>query len=105
MDPEHAHAGEEFGGLEKQIKASGMPKAIKEKALLELDKLKLMPMTSAEATVVRGYLEWLLKMPWKQSSRVNHDLNKAQACLEADHYGLDKVKERILEYLAVATAG
>ena len=78
-----------------------MSKEGKEKATSELNKLKLMSPMSAEATVVRNYIDWLLKAPWKKRSRILRDLNRAGQVLEEDHYGLDKVKERILEYLAV----
>jgi ATP-dependent Lon protease len=78
-----------------------MPKDAKEKAVSELNKLKLMSPMSAEATVVRNYVDWLVKAPWKKRSKVYKDLKKAEDVLEADHYGLEKVKERILEYLAV----
>ena len=78
-----------------------MTKEAKEKATSELNKLKLMSPMSAEATVVRNYVDWLLKAPWKKRSKVLKDLSRAEEVLEEDHYGLDKVKERILEYLAV----
>jgi ATP-dependent Lon protease len=78
-----------------------MPRDAKEKAVSELNKLKLMSPMSAEATVVRNYVDWLVKAPWKKRSKVFKDLKKAEDVLEADHYGLEKVKERILEYLAV----
>jgi len=94
-------APNELGELEKNIAAAGMPKEVKEKAASELSKLKLMSPMSAEATVVRNYLDWLLKAPWKKRSRVFQSLEKAGQVLEKDHYGLEKVKERILEYLAV----
>ncbi len=87
--------------LEKRIKAAGMPKEAREKALAELKKLKMMSPMSAEATVVRNYIDWLLNVPWKKRSKVQKDLRKAEEILEHDHYGLEKVKERILEYLAV----
>ena len=87
--------------LENKIEKAGMPKEAKEKAVSELNKLKLMSPMSAEATVVRNYIDWLLKAPWKKRSKVFKDLKKAEDVLEADHYGLEKVKERILEYLAV----
>ena len=78
-----------------------MPKEAKAKATSELNKLKLMSPMSAEATVVRNYIDWLVKAPWKKRSKVIRDLNRAESVLEEDHYGLEKVKERILEYLAV----
>ncbi len=94
-------APNELADLENKIEKAGMPKEAKEKATSELNKLKLMSPMSAEATVVRNYIDWLLKAPWKKRSKVFKDLSKAEDVLEADHYGLEKVKERILEYLAV----
>jgi ATP-dependent Lon protease len=94
-------APNELADLEHKIEKAGMPKDAKEKAVSELNKLKLMSPMSAEATVVRNYVDWLVKAPWKKRSKVFKDLKKAEDVLEADHYGLDKVKERILEYLAV----
>ncbi len=94
-------APNELADLENKIEKAGMPKEAKEKATSELNKLKLMSPMSAEATVVRNYVDWLLKAPWKKRSKVFKELTKAEAVLEADHYGLEKVKERILEYLAV----
>ena len=91
----------ELADLEAKIEKAGMSKEGFEKATSELNKLKLMSPMSAEATVVRNYIDWLLKAPWKKKSKVLRDLTKAEAILEEDHYGLDKVKERILEYLAV----
>ena len=91
----------ELGDLEDKIEKAGMTAEAKEKATAELNKLKLMSPMSAEATVVRNYVDWLLKAPWKKRSKVLRDLNRAEEVLEEDHYGLDKVKERILEYLAV----
>ena len=87
--------------LEQKIEKAGMPKDVKSKAKTELNKLRMMQPMSAEATVVRNYIDWLASVPWKKRSRVRHDLNKAQGVLDADHYGLEKVKERIVEYLAV----
>ncbi len=87
--------------LARKIEKSGMPKAAKIKANAELNKLKMMPAMSAEATVVRNYLDWLTQVPWKKTTKATIDLPKAETQLDADHYGLDKVKERILEYLAV----
>jgi ATP-dependent Lon protease len=87
--------------LEKRIEESGMSKEAMEKAASELNKLKMMSPMSAEATVVRNYIDWMLNVPWKKRSRIRKQLDKAEEILEADHYGLDKVKERILEYLAV----
>jgi len=94
-------APNEIGELEKRIKAAGMPKEAREKANSELAKLKLMSPMSAEATVVRNYVDWLVKSPWKKRSKVHLDITAAEKVLEADHYGLEKVKERIVEYLAV----
>lgn len=85
----------------KKIDKNRLSKEAKEKALAEVKKLKNMSAMSSEATVVRNYLDWILDIPWKKRSKVNKDLNKAMEVLEQDHYGLDKVKERILEYLAV----
>jgi len=87
--------------MAKRIAAAGMPKPVEAKAKSELAKLKQMSPMSAEAGVVRNYLDWLLGVPWKKRSKVRKDLNAAQRTLDADHYGLEKVKERILEYLAV----
>ncbi|RDX38426.1 endopeptidase La [Kangiella sp. HD9-110m-PIT-SAG07] len=87
--------------LAKKIEEAGMSKEAKEKAEAELKKLKMMSPMSAEATVVRGYIDWLLGIPWKKRSRVKHDLLKAEEVLDEDHYGLEKIKDRILEYLAV----
>jgi ATP-dependent Lon protease len=94
-------APNEIADLEEKIEKAGMHKEAKEKAVAELNKLKLMSPMSAEATVVRNYIDWLVKAPWKKRSKVFKDLKKAEEVLEADHYGLEKVKERILEYLAV----
>ncbi len=94
-------APDEISKLEKGIREAGMTKEAQEKALTELGKLKMMAPMSAEATVVRNYLDWLLKMPWKKQRRINGNLKRAEQVLEEDHYGLEKVKERILEYLAV----
>jgi len=91
----------EIEELEKKIINAGMSKEAKKKADTELNKLKLMPAMSAEATVVRNYIDWMINVPWKKKTKVRHDLKIAEQVLEAEHYGLDKVKERILEYLAV----
>ncbi|WP_440568822.1 endopeptidase La [Stenotrophomonas sp. STK17_22] len=91
----------ELEELARKIAEAGMPKAVEAKARNELNKLKQMSPMSAEAAVVRNYLEWLLGVPWKKRSKVRKDLKAAQDTLDADHYGLEKVKERILEYLAV----
>ena len=87
--------------LQKKIETSGMPKAVLAKARQEFGKLKQMSPMSAEATVVRNYLDWLVGVPWKKRSKVRKDLKMAQEVLDADHFGLEKVKDRILEYLAV----
>jgi ATP-dependent Lon protease len=87
--------------LEQKINAAGMPKEAKEKATAELNKLKMMSPMSAEATVVRNFIDWLVKVPWKKRTKVLKDLFRAEEVLNDDHYGLEKVKERILEYLAV----
>ncbi len=92
---------DEAGELEERIAKTKLSKEAREKSLTELKKLKNMSPMSAEATVVRNYLDWMLSIPWKKRSRINKDIRKAQATLDADHYGLKKVKERILEYLAV----
>src|SRR5271166_3368802 len=91
----------EIPDVRKRIKAAGMPKEAREKANSELAKLKLMSPMSAEATVVRNFIDWLVKAPWKKRSKVHLDIAAAEKVLEADHYGLEKVKERIVEYLAV----
>ena len=91
----------ELDALEAKIKEAGMTKEAEEKCLSELKKLKMMPPMSAESTVVRNYIDTLLELPWKKKSRVSKDIAKADLVLNADHYGLEKVKERILEYLAV----
>jgi ATP-dependent Lon protease len=94
-------APNEIADLEQKIEKAGMSEEAKEKATSELNKLKLMSPMSAEATVVRNYIDWLLKAPWQKKNKVIKDLKRAEDVLEADHYGLEKVKERILEYLAV----
>ncbi|GAB4173465.1 MAG: endopeptidase La [Wenzhouxiangellaceae bacterium] len=94
-------SGTDLGDLERRIEKAGMPKEALEKAKSELNKLRMMSPMSAEATVVRNYLDWMLAVPWKKRSKVRHDLKEAERILEADHYGLEKVKERILEHLAV----
>ena len=94
-------APNELDELAKKIASAGMPKAVETKARTEFNKLKQMSPMSAEATVVRNYLDWLLGVPWKKRSKVRKDLRAAEQVLDADHYGLEKVKERILEYLAV----
>jgi ATP-dependent Lon protease len=94
-------APNEIAELEKRITRAGMPKEAREKANSELAKLKLMSPMSAEATVVRNYIDWLVKCPWRKRSKVKHDIAAAERVLNEDHYGLEKVKERIVEYLAV----
>jgi ATP-dependent Lon protease len=91
----------EIEEMAANIKKSGMSKEARTKAESELNKLKLMSPMSAEATVVRNYIEWMINVPWKKRTKVRHDLQIAEAVLETDHFGLEKVKERILEYLAV----
>jgi len=92
---------EEAEALESQILEAGMSKEAQEKALTELQKYKMMSPMSAEASVVRGYIDWMLNIPWKKKSKIQTNLSKASEVLEEDHYGLEEVKERILEYLAV----
>jgi ATP-dependent Lon protease len=94
-------APNELEELQQKIEKAGMSKEAKEKANSELNKLKMMSPMSAEATVVRNYIDWLVGVPWKKRSKIRHDLSAAECVLEEDHYGLEKVKERILEYLAV----
>ncbi len=94
-------APNEIAELEKRISRAGMPKEARDKAKSELAKLKLMSPMSAEATVVRNYIDWLVKAPWKRRTKVKHDLAGAEKVLNEDHFGLEKVKERIVEYLAV----
>ncbi len=93
--------GADLEELEKRITAARMPKEAKKKADAELKKLKLMSPMSAEATVVRNYIDTLIGLPWRKKSKVNNDLSNAERVLDEDHFGLEKVKERILEYLAV----
>ena len=92
---------DELTTLSKAINDAKMPKFAKEKCLSELKKLKSMSPMSAEATVVRNYLDWMTELPWSNKSKINTDLNNAQKILDEDHYGLEKVKERIIEFLAV----
>jgi ATP-dependent Lon protease len=94
-------APNELAEIEKRIRKAGMPKDVREKATAELNKLKLMSPMSAEATVVRNYIDWLTKSPWKKRTKVRIDIAEAQKVLDEDHFGLEKVKERIVEYLAV----
>jgi ATP-dependent Lon protease len=91
----------EFDELKKKIETSGMPKDVFDKAILELKKLEAMPPMSAESTVSRNYLDWLLAVPWKKKSKENRSIDNAEKVLNEDHYGLEKIKERILEFLAV----
>src|SRR3974377_483438 len=92
---------DELADLEEKINKTKLSKEAREKAQHELKKLRQMSPMSAEATVVRNYLDWLLSIPWNKKSKVKKDLEQAQAILDADHYGLEKVKDRIVEYLAV----
>lgn len=87
--------------LKNRIDAAGMPKEAYDKTLAEFNKLKMMSSMSAEATVVRGYIDWMLQIPWSKRSKVRHDMKRAEVILDEDHFGLSEVKERILEYLAV----
>ncbi|SOB74989.1 ATP-dependent proteinase. Serine peptidase. MEROPS family S16 [Marinobacter sp. LV10R510-11A] len=91
----------DFEELEQKLEEAGLPEEARKKTEVELNKLKMMSPMSAEATVVRGYIDWMLAVPWKKRSRVRHDIEKAREILDEDHYGLDEVKKRILEYLAV----
>jgi ATP-dependent Lon protease len=91
----------EFDELKKKIEAAGMPKEVKDKAMQELKKLEAMPPMSAESTVSRNYLDWLLAVPWKKRSKEIRNITRAEKVLNEDHYGLEKIKERILEFLAV----
>ncbi len=91
----------EFDELKKKVESAGMPKDVKEKALQELKKLEAMPPMSAESTVSRNYLDWLLAVPWKKKSKEIRNITRAEKTLNEDHYGLEKIKERILEFLAV----
>ena len=98
---EMSEEGNDIEQLERSIEKAGMPKEAKDKSMAELNKLKMMPPMSAEATVIRNYLDWMLSVPWKKKNKIQFDLSKAEEMLDKDHYGLEKVKERILEYLAV----
>ncbi len=91
----------ELDQLKKKIETSGMPKEVQDKALQELKRLEMMPPMSAESTVSRNYLDWMLAVPWKKRSREIRDIKRAEEILNEDHYGLEKIKERILEFLAV----
>jgi len=94
-------APNELDELQTRINDAGMPEEAKEKAVSELNKLKMMSPMSAEASVVRSYIDWMVNVPWSKRSKVKHDLNRATRILDEDHYGLEEVKDRILEYLAV----
>ncbi|WP_408076284.1 endopeptidase La [Legionella pneumophila] len=98
---EMGEEGNEIEQLENSIKKAGMPKEAKEKSLAELHKLKMMSPMSAEATVIRNYLDWMLMVPWKKRTKIQFDLLKAEKLLDKEHHGLEQVKERIIEYLAV----
>lgn len=93
--------GNEIDQLESAINKAGMPKEAKDKSLAELHKLKMMSPMSAEATVIRNYLDWMLMVPWKKKNKIQFDLLKAEKLLDKEHHGLERVKERIIEYLAV----
>ena len=92
---------DEVEQLHQKVEAAGMPAEVRDKVENELQKLKMMSAMSSEATVIRSYIEWMIQVPWHQRSKVKKDIVKAQQVLDTDHYGLDRVKERILEYLAV----
>lgn len=94
-------APNEMEEIQKKIKEARMPEEAQAKVDAELSKLKMMSPMSAEASVVRGYIDWMVSVPWSKRSKVKHDLKRAQAVLDSDHYGLEEVKDRILEYLAV----
>ncbi|QIA77134.1 endopeptidase La [Rodentibacter caecimuris] len=100
-DGENEDTIDEVEQLRQKVDAAGMPAEVREKVESELQKLKMMSAMSAEATVVRSYIEWMIQVPWHQRTKVKKDISKAQQVLDADHYGLERVKERILEYLAV----
>jgi ATP-dependent Lon protease len=101
IQEELGHEANEGEDLKKKIESAGMSAEAKQKTLAEFNKLKMMAPMSAEATVSRNYIDWMLSVPWKKKSKVSLDLKQAEEILDTDHYGLDKVKERILEYLAV----
>ncbi len=101
MDPDGEEADGEEAELERKVREAKMPEAAETAALTELKRLKTMPPSSSEASVVRSYVDTLLEIPWKKKSRVSHDIDRARRVLDEDHWGLEKVKERILEYLAV----
>lgn len=98
---EMGEEGNEIEQMEAAIKKAGMTKEAQDKSLAELQKLKMMSPMSAEATVIRNYLDWMLGVPWKKKNKIQFDLGKAEKLLDKEHYGLEKVKERIIEYLAV----
>ena len=100
-DGESEDTIDEVEQLRQKVEAAGMPADVRNKVENELQKLKMMSAMSSEATVVRSYIEWMIQVPWHQRSKVKKDISKAQQVLDADHYGLERVKERILEYLAV----
>ena len=100
-DGESEDTIDEVEQLRQKVEAAGMPADVRDKVENELQKLKMMSAMSSEATVVRSYIEWMIQVPWHQRSKVKKDILKAQQVLDADHYGLERVKERILEYLAV----
>jgi ATP-dependent Lon protease len=93
--------GNEFEELENKIQTVGLSEEAKKKVEAELKKLKMMSPMSSEASVVRGYIDWVVSLPWKKRSKVRHDIVKAREILDSDHYGLDEIKDRIVEYLAV----
>lgn len=95
------NGGNDLDDLEKKIHAANMPKEALDKTLAELNKLKMMSPMSAEATVVRGYIDWMIQIPWSKKTRVRMDMKRAERILNEDHYGLEEVKQRIIEYLAV----
>ncbi|OOF50318.1 endopeptidase La [Rodentibacter genomosp. 1] len=100
-DGENEDTIDEVEQLRQKVEAAGMPAEVRDKVESELQKLKMMSAMSAEATVVRSYIEWMIQVPWHKRTKVKKDIAKAQQVLDADHYGLERVKERILEYLAV----
>jgi len=95
------NATNDIDDLKEKIEKAGMPKEAKAKTIAEFDKLKMMSPMSAEATVVRSYIDWMLQVPWSKRSKLRHDMTRASEILDQDHFGLEEVKERILEYLAV----
>ncbi|NRA22302.1 MAG: endopeptidase La [Oceanospirillaceae bacterium] len=95
------NAGNDIDELKEKIEQAGMPKEAKDKTLAEFEKLKMMSPMSAEATVVRSYIDWMLQVPWSKRSKLRHNMARAEEILNEDHFGLEEVKERILEYLAV----